>query len=455
MLYRLLATRRFRRVCFVVDRTALGDQAGGEFRTTRVVGANTFADTFGIKGLNEVDPDESTKVHICTIQSLVKRILFAATPEDVPPVDRYDLIVVDECHRGYTLDRELGDAELTFRDERDYVSKYRRVIEHFDAVKIGLIATPALHTTEIFGRPVFTYGLREAVIDGYLIDQEPPIRIETALSVAGIYFERGEELPLLDPRTQTIDLTIAPDDLDFEVESFNRRVITREFNRVVAEELARHIDPSLPGKTLVFAATHAHADIVVDELKTAFAAAYGAIEDDAVAKITGSIDRPGRMIRSFRNDDLPRVAVTVDLLTTGIDVPSIVNLVFLRRVNSRILYDQMIGRATRRCDAIGKETFRVFDAVRQYDTIQNFTDMKPVVVNPNLSFEQLLRELAEATDPTFRTAVRDQLLVRLRRRFIKAASSRLIPMLLRSGRQPPANRPMPRLIASVPPPPTI
>jgi type I restriction enzyme R subunit len=419
MLYRLLATRRFRRVCFVVDRTALGDQAGGEFRTTRVVGANTFADTFGLKGLNEVAPDEATKVHICTIQSLVKRILFAETPEDVPAVDLYDLIVVDECHRGYTLDRELGDAELGFRSEADYVSKYRRVLDHFDAVKIGLTATPALHTTQIFGRPVFTYGLREAVIDGFLIDQEPPIRIETALSVAGIHFQRGEELPLLDPLTQSIDLTIAPDDLDFEVESFNRRVITQEFNRVVAEELAQHIDPSLPGKTLVFAASDAHADIVVKALKDAFAAAYGSIEDGAVVKVTGVIDKPGQMIRRFRNDELPKVAVTVDLLTTGVDIPSIVNLVFLRRVNSRILYDQMIGRATRRCDAIGKETFRVFDAVRQYDAIQAFTEMKPVVVNPNLSFEQLLKELAETEDAGFRAAVRDQLLVRLRRRIGK------------------------------------
>lgn len=419
MLYRLLATRRFRRVCFVVDRTALGDQAAGEFRTTRVVGANTFAEIFGLKALNEAGPDDATKVHICTIQSLVKRIVYAETPEDVPPVDTYDLMIVDECHRGYLLDREMGDAELSFRDEQDYVSKYRRVLEHFDAVKIGLTATPALHTVDIFGRPVFTYSLREAVIDGYLIDMEPPIRIETALSAAGIHFKRGEELPLLDPRTQSIDLATAPDDLDFEVESFNRRVVTREFNRVVAEELARHIDPSLPGKTLIFAATDAHADIVVDELKKAFADRYGAIEDGAVAKVTGSIDRPGQMIRRFRNDELPKVAVTVDLLTTGVDVPAIVNLVFLRRVNSRILYEQMIGRATRRCDPIGKETFRVFDAVRQYEAIQAFTQMKPVVVDLKLSFEQLLRELAEATDPAVREAVRDQLLVRLRRRIGK------------------------------------
>jgi type I restriction enzyme R subunit len=419
MLYRLLATRRFRRVCFVVDRTSLGEQAAGEFRTTRVIGANTFAETFGLKALNETTPDDATKVHICTIQSLVKRILYAEVPEDVPAVDLYDLIVVDECHRGYTLDREMGDAELSFRNEADYLSKYRRVLEHFDAVKIGLTATPALHTTKIFGSPLFTYGLREAVIDGYLIDQEPPIRIETALSVAGIHFRRGEELPLLDPRTQNIDLTTAPDNLDFEVESFNRQVLAPEFNRVVTEELASHIDPDLPGKTLVFAASDAHADMVVAELKKAFAKAYGAIDDSAVSKITGSIDKPGQMIRRFRNDELPKIAVTVDLLTTGVDVPSIVNLVFLRRVNSRILYDQMIGRATRRCDAVGKESFRVFDAVRQYDSIQSFTEMKPVVVSPNLPFAQLLRELAEATDPAFRALVRDQLLVRLQRKLPK------------------------------------
>ena len=76
-------------------------------------------------------------------------------------------MVVDECHRGYLLDREMSDAELSFRSQDDYISKYRRVLEYFDAVKIGLTATPALHTTHIFGEPIFTYSYREAVIDGF------------------------------------------------------------------------------------------------------------------------------------------------------------------------------------------------------------------------------------------------------------------------------------------------
>ncbi|MDR2188004.1 MAG: type I restriction-modification system endonuclease, partial [Azonexus sp.] len=384
MLYRLLAAKRFQRICFVVDRSALGDQTEGEFSTTKVVSGKTFADIFGLKGLGDVTPDVETKVHICTIQGLVKRVLFAADAIDAPPIDQYDLMVIDECHRGYLLDREMSDAELSFRGQEDYISKYRRVLDYFDAVKIGLTATPALHTTEIFGDPVFRYSYREAVIDGYLIDHEPPIRIETALARTGITFEKDARFERLNTTTGEVDLAHAPDEIHFEVEAFNKQVITPEFNRVVAEELARHIDPALPGKTLIFAATDAHADIVVSAVKKAFGEAYGEIDDAAVKKITGSVDKVKTLIRAFRNDASPLIVATVDLLTTGIDVPRITNLVFLRRVNSRILYEQMIGRATRRCDEIGKEVFRIFDAVDLYPHLQNLTDMKPVVVNPSI-----------------------------------------------------------------------
>src|SRR4029077_12163001 len=102
--------------------------------------------------------------------------------------------------RGYLLDRELGDTEFQFRDERDYISKYRRVLDHFDAVKIGLTATPALHTTEIFGRPVFQYSYREAVIDGVLIDHEPPLQIVTALGEDGMSWKAGERMAVYNAR---------------------------------------------------------------------------------------------------------------------------------------------------------------------------------------------------------------------------------------------------------------
>jgi type I restriction enzyme R subunit len=415
LLYRLLASKRFRRICFVVDRSALGDQAAGEFSTTKIVSGKAFGDIFGLKKLADVLPDSETKVHICTIQGLVKRVLYAADDSEAPPVDQYDLMVIDECHRGYLLDREMSDAELSFRGQEDYISKYRRVLEYFDAVKVGLTATPALHTTEIFGKPIFTYSYRQGVIDGFLIDHEPPMRIETALAQAGIVFEKDKQLDLLNTRTGEINLANAPDEIRFEVEQFNKQVITTEFNRVVAEELAKHIDPALPDKTLIFAATDAHADIVVAEMKKAFAKKYGEVDDAAVKKITGSVDKVKILIRSFRNDANPKIAVTVDLLTTGIDVPSITNLVFLRRVNSRILYEQMIGRATRLCPEIGKEVFRIFDAVDLYPHLQNLTDMKPVVVNPSISFAQLVRELGVADQDAHRESIRQQLAVKLRR----------------------------------------
>ncbi len=416
LLYRLLVAKRFRRICFVVDRSALGHQTAGEFSTTKVVSGKTFAEIFGLKGLEHVTPDADTRVHICTIQGLVRRVLFAADTSEAPPIDQYDLMVIDECHRGYLLDREMSDAELSFRGEEDYISKYRRVLDYFDAVKIGLTATPALHTVDIFGDPIFRYSYREAVIDGYLIDHEPPVRIETALARAGIAFKKDEQVEVLNTRTGVVDLTHAPDAMSFEVEQFNKKVVTEDFNRVVAEELAKHIDPALPGKTLIFAATDAHADIVVKAIKTAFANAYGDIDDAAVRKITGSVDQVQKLIRSFRNDADPKIAVTVDLLTTGIDVPSITNLVFLRRVNSRILYEQMIGRATRQCPEIGKEVFRIFDAVDLYPHLQNLTEMKPVVVNPSIGFEQLVKELIAAKDDAARETIRDQFAVKLRRR---------------------------------------
>jgi len=416
MLYRLLASKRFRHVCFIVDRTALGTQAAGEFSTTRIVSAKTFADIFGLKGSETVTPDSETRVHICTIQGLVRRVLYTAEPSEVPPIDQYDLMVVDECHRGYLLDRELSDDELSFKNQEDYISKYRRVIEYFDAVKIGLTATPALHTVSIFGDPVFKYSYREAVIDGFLVDHEPPIQITTALSKAGIKFSKGETLELLDQQTGKIDLTHAPDEIQFDVEEFNKAVVTEEFNRVVAEELARYIDPNLPGKTLIFAATDPHADIVVDQVKKALEAAYGEIDDAAVKKITGSVDRPGKQILSFRNDALPKIAVTVDLLTTGIDVPTITNLVFLRRVNSRILYEQMLGRATRLCPEIGKETFRIFDAVDLYSNLQKLTEMRPVVVEPAVTLEKLFAELTTLAEARHRDLVRDQIVILMRRR---------------------------------------
>ncbi|WP_139771097.1 DEAD/DEAH box helicase family protein, partial [Salmonella enterica] len=149
LMFRLIQSQRFKRVLFLVDRRSLGEQALGSFEDTRING-DTFNSIFDIKGLTDKFPEDSTKIHVATVQSLVKRTLQSDEPM---PVGRYDCIVVDEAHRGYILDKEQTEGELQFRSQLDYVSAYRRILDHFDAVKIALTATPALHTVEIFGEP--------------------------------------------------------------------------------------------------------------------------------------------------------------------------------------------------------------------------------------------------------------------------------------------------------------
>lgn len=400
----------------MVDRSALGEQAANAFKETEIAGLQKFADIFAIKELKDKIPDRETSVHISTVQGMVLRVLYAEEERDKPKVDQYDCIIVDECHRGYLLDREMSEDELSFRSFQDYVSKYRRVLDYFDAIKIGLTATPALHTSEIFGPPVFTYSYREAVLDNYLVDHEPPYLIKTELSKKGIHWNKNEEMDAFDPNTGEVKRYQTPDVLDFEVKEFNKKVITPQFNKVVCDYLAQEIDPSLEEKTLIFCVNDRHADLVVDLLKKVFQAQYGDIEDDAVTKITGASDKPLQLIRRYKNEKLPSVAVTVDLLTTGVDVLSICNLVFIRRVNSRILYEQMLGRATRKCDEIGKEVFRIYDAVGIYANMEKHTDMKPVVNNPQITFTQLENEIRNVESDSMKQLAKDQFLAKLQRK---------------------------------------
>ena len=419
--YRLLKSRRFRRILFLVDRNALGKQTFDAFGEHKLEHLQSFTEIFEVKSLGDIEPGPTTRLQIATIQAMVRRVLGPHTDEsekNIPPVDEYDCIVVDECHRGYLLDRELSDRELEVRDEDDYISKYRRVLDHFDAAKIGLTATPALHTTEIFGAPVYSYSYREAVVDGFLVDHEPPLRIETELSQDGIHYAAREEVTVLDRGTLAVHKEQLPDAVSFEVEHFNRHVVVEGWNLAVLKELVKHLHPDNPEKTLIFCATDDHADTVVRLMKDAMRDEYGSVEDDAVLKITGETDKPLEAIRRYRNEQNPSIAVTVDLLTTGIDVPSIANLVFLRRVRSRILYEQMLGRATRMYSkgAYVKERFRIFDAVGLYDALKDVTDMKPVVVNPKISFEQLVKEIVTATDEDDRRESIDELLAKLQRK---------------------------------------
>lgn len=414
--YRLIASGRFRRILFLVDRRMLGTQATDAFKEVKIEGLQTFAQIYDLQELEQASADLDTKIHFATVQSMVKRIAYSDTP---PSVGDYDCIVVDEAHRGYILDKEMEDEEIILRDQLDFQSKYRMVLDHFDAYRIGLTATPAVHTAEIFGNPVFTYSYRRAVIEGYLIDFEPPVVFQTKLSKEGIVWEKGDPIKVYDPEDNDIkDAGVTDDEIKVEIQGFNKRVINSNFNRTILNKLIADygIHPDDPKKTLIFAATDNHADSIVNILKEEFEELGEEVDADSIVKITGSVHNRTDLLRRFKNEQYPSIVITVDLLTTGIDVPSICNLVFLRRVNSRILYDQMLGRATRRCDDIGKEVFKIYDCVGVTEIMAKEDVMKPISPSVSKSFINLMDEIAISEDEYVKNTKVDRLIAKLQRK---------------------------------------
>ena len=422
MIYRFLKTGRFQRILFLVDRTALGEQAENVFKDVKLEDLMPLNKIYNINGLEDAQIDKETRVQVATVQGMVKRVLYN-DGESKPSVSDYDLIIVDEAHRGYILNKEMTETDLLYRDQRDYQSKYRSVIEYFDAVKIALTATPALQTTQIFGQPVFSYTYREAVIEGYLVDHDAPHHLETRLTSEGIHYKKGDTIAIYDPKTGEItNGELLEDELDFNVEQFNKQVVNENFNRTVLTEIARDIDPENPeeqGKTLIYAVDDAHADMIVTILKEIYAET--GVDNDAIMKITGSVGggNPKKVqaaINRFKNERYPSIVVTVDLLTTGIDVPEITNLVFMRRVKSRILFEQMLGRATRLCPKIHKTHFEIYDPVGVYDALEPFTNMRFRVMNPKVGFKQMVEELEDMKEEQHIQHQIDQILTKLQRK---------------------------------------
>ena len=415
LIYKMLESKRFRRILFLVDRVSLGEQAMDTFKDVKLKELLTLDKIYEIKAIDDNIINLETKVSISTVQGLLKRTILAEEPDLMPGA--FDLIIVDEAHRGYILDREMTEEEILYDNQDDYMSKYKQVIEYFDAVKVALTATPALHTTEIFGEPVYTYSYREAVIDGWLVDHDPPYLINTDFIENDAQFKKGETLAQYDPNTnELLNGAVLDDEMDFDVSEFNRKIVLPDHTRKVLEEVSTYLNPESGEKTLIFAVNDAHADRIVDTLREIYKP-YG-ISNDAIMKITGKTAGGNKkkilqVIKQFKNNQYPNIAVTVDLLTTGIDVPAICNLVFMRKINSRILFEQMLGRATRLCPEIGKTHFNIFDAVRVYEDLDDTSNMKSVSVSKSMAelLEDLFRPGEAGKQP-----VKDRILARLQRK---------------------------------------
>lgn len=417
LMYRLIKHKRVRRILYLVDRQSLAQQTADALKDNKVEG-QSISSIYGVKEYGDKNPEAHTRIHIATVQGLVQRLFH--NEEELPQLSpgTYDFIIVDEAHRGYLEDREMSDEEMEHYDPSEYISQYRRVIDYFDAVAIGMTATPALNTVNIFGTPVYSYTYRQAVLDGYLMDHNAPYVITTELSKEGIHFHKDEEVEVFHESDASIKKYQLPDDMDFDVDAFNTKVVTESFNRVVCQALAERLDPldRELGKTLIFAARDSHADMIVYLLQEAFAKADKPLPANAIMKITGHDRHKEQHIREFKNEEFPNIVVTVDLLTTGIDVPSIMNLVFMRRVKSRILFEQMLGRATRLFP--GMDYFNIYDAVGQFASMEKVTDMNSVIHEKNVhrSMEDLFQLVTEAEKEGDFEEYRDQLIAKVQRK---------------------------------------
>jgi type I restriction enzyme R subunit len=321
------------------------------------------------------------------------------------PIYAFDLIVADECHRGYSA-QEL--------------SIWRDTLQHFDAIRVGLTATPALHTVSVFGEPVFRYGVEQAIRDGYLVDYEAVI-IKSKVRINGVFLKEGERVGKIDTETGEELFDDVEDERTFSAEDVEREITAPDSNRKIIEEVAKHAyahekETGRFPKILIFAVNdipHAsHADQLVRICREVFNQG-----DDFVQKITGNpnVDRPLQRIREFRNRPKPKVVVTVDMLSTGVDIPAIEFIVFLRPVKSRILWEQMLGRGTRRCDDINKAKFVVFDCfdgtlIRYFKDVSNFRIESPQ--KPVLSIPQIIENIWQNIDRKYQSNV---LIKRLRR----------------------------------------
>lgn len=247
-----------------------------------------------------------------------------------------------------------GAFDLIFADEshRSIYSRYRSIFEHFYALQTGLTATPTdfidHNTFSLFdcpdGLPTFHYSYDEAIADGHLVPYRPVHAARTHFQIEGL--EPGQLPPEL--AAQLREQGIAPEDLSFEGTDLERRVTNTGTNDSIVREFMEHSIKdavgTLPAKSIIFAVSHRHAL----EIYQSFIRLYPDLQRRGLARVIDShMERAEETLDDFKLKDFPRVAISVDMLDTGVDVPAIRNLVFAKPVFSRVKFWQMIGRGTR------------------------------------------------------------------------------------------------------------
>ena len=435
--YRLVRHAGAQRVLFLVDRANLGRQAVREFEGFDTPDdGRKFTELYNVRRLTsshlDVAAEGATKVHVSTIQRLYSLLRGEALEDDLDeqsgfemapeqpvevvynpavPIESYDMIVVDECHRSI-------------------YGVWRQVLEYFDAFLVGLTATPGIQTAAFFEQNLVTdYGHAEAVADRVNVDFDV-FRIRTEITEGGGTVPAGFVTEFRDRLTRSQRIDRVDEDVDYDAAELDRRVVAPDQIRTIVATLRNSL-PEMFGdrerradgrlehipKTLIFAKDDSHADDIVQIVREEFG-----LGNEGAVKITyrsgDAGHRPEELLQRFRNAYNPRIAVTVDLIATGTDVKPIECVVFMRRVRSRNYFEQMKGRGVRVIDpddlravtpdAIVKDRFVLVDVVGVTD--DDLHDTVPLERNRYESFDKLLNRIGlGSTDESVVSSVASRL----------------------------------------------
>jgi type I restriction enzyme R subunit len=408
--YRLIKFARAEQILFLVDRTSLGRQTFREFSQYPVpLDGRKFTDLYNIQHLTSNVLDPTSRVCISTIQRLYSMLkgepeleiereeisLFEAPLRDVQetitynphiPIETFDFIIVDECHRS------IYDT-------------WRQILEYFDAFIIGLTATPSLQTLGFFDQNLVTeYSHERAVADNVNVGYDV-YRIETHITRAGSEVKAGYYVDKRDKLTRKVRWEQLDEDLTYSSSQLDRDVVAPDQIRTVIKTFRDNLFCEIfPGrievpKTLIFAKDDSHAEDIVKIVREEFGKGNEFCQK-ITYKTTGV--KIEELIASFRNSYIPRIAVTVDMISTGTDIRPLECLIFMRNVKSRIYFEQMKGRGTRTIipddlqsvtpDAQYKTHFVIVDAVGVCESDK--TDSRPLERKRSVSFEKLIQSIA-------------------------------------------------------------
>ena len=412
--YRLVKFADARRVLFLVDRANLGRQALKEFQQyVTPDDGRKFTELYNVQLLTSNKVDPVARVVITTIQRLYS--ILRGDPEldpaleegsqfstgagllDQPvpiqynrgiPPEFFDVVFIDECHRSiYTL--------------------WRQVIEYYDALLIGLTATPGKQTFGFFNQNlVMEYNHEQAVADGVNVDFDV-YRILTEITKKGSVIQAGLWIDRRNRETRAVTHQRLDEPFTYSAMNLDRDVVAKDQIRKVVRTFKERLSTEIfPGrtevpKTLIYAKDDSHAEDIVQVVREEFGRG-----NDFCQKITYKTTgvKTEDLIASFRNSFNPRIAVTVDMIATGTDIKPLEAVMFLRAVKSRTFFEQMKGRGVRVInptdlktvtpDAVAKDHFVIVDCVGACES--ELSDTFSLDREPNADLAKVFTSLDKA-----------------------------------------------------------